>query len=139
MIYPVYPPCFALMLPVFALTAFIVTIMLLAACPSKGWSILFSIPAYFGAGIRRSAPLWLAHRRFLRRARLPLGAGAIPALRIHVFHGLATLAALCVVFCLYAASTEDRYNVFNALLVLSPSLVGIAACFWCAAKFKGIR
>ena len=127
------------MLPAFALTAFIVTIMLLAAGPSKGWSILFSILAYFGAGI--ADPLRYGWRiaAFFGVLGFLLGAGAIPALRVHAFHGLATLAALCVVFCLYAASTEDRYNVFNALLVLSPSLVGIAACFWCAAKFKGIR
>ena len=125
------------MLPAFALTAFIVAIMLLAAGPSKGWWILLSIPAFFGAGIVDPLRYGWRIAAFFAVLALLLGAGAIPALRVYAFQGLALLATLCVAFCVYAASTQDMYNVFNALLVLSPSLAGIAACLWFAAKFKG--
>ena len=49
---------------------------------------------------------------------------------------LALLATVCVAFCFFAASQVDRYNVFNAMLILSPSLIGIVACLWFAIKFK---
>ena len=136
MAYPAYLLCLLLTVPAFALTAFAITIMLLAAGPKDGWSMLFNGLAFFGAGI--GEPLRYGWRiiALLAVIAFVLAAGAIPGVRAYAFHGLAVIASLCVVFCLYAAAQQDAQNVFNALLVLSPSLLGIAACFWFAVKFK---
>ncbi len=136
MVYPAYLLCLGLMLPAFAVTAFIVTIMLVAAGPREGWSVLINFFAFFGAGIVE--PLRYGWRivALLLTLGFVLTAGAIPALRGHAFTGLAVLGGLCVGFCFIAAAKQDMANVFNALLVLSPSLIGIAACVWFALKFK---
>lgn len=134
--YPAYLLCLALTIPAFALTALIGVMTLIGAGPKNGWSVLFNGLAFFGAGI--AEPLQYGWRIVVLLGAIGfiVGAGAIPGLRTHAFNGLALVATLCVAFCFYAASKEDVYNVLNALLVLSPSLIGIAACLWFALKFK---
>ena len=124
------------MIPAFAVTALIATMMLLAAGPGSGWTVLVNFLAFFGAGI--AEPLRYGWRivALLSVIGFLIGAGAIPSLRSHAFSGLAVLGTLCVAFCFFAAFQQDIHNVFNALIVLSPSLVGIAACVWFAIKFK---
>jgi hypothetical protein len=136
MIYPAYLLCLLLMVPAFGLTAFIITILLLAAGPKEGWSVLFNGLAFFGAGLVE--PLRYGWRivALLAVIGLFLGAGAIPALRTLSFQALALMGTLCAVFCLYQAAQQDGYNVINALIVLSPSLAGIGACIWFALKFR---
>ena len=136
MVYPAYLLCLGLMLPAFALTALIVAMMLFAAGPRDGWTVVINFIAFFGAGIESPARYGWRIALLLGTMGMFIGAGAIPGLRNYAFHGLALLATLCVAFCFYAASQEDIHNVFNALLVLSPSLVGIVACLWFATKFK---
>ena len=137
MVYPAYLLCLALIFPAFAVTALVIILILIGAGPKEGWSVLFNGLAFIGAGIVE--PLRYGWRivALLGAIGFLLGAGAIPGLRVHAFYGLAFLATLCVVFCFYMASTQDAYNVLNALIVLSPSLLGIGACLWFATKFKG--
>ena len=137
MIYPAYLLCLGLMVPAFALTALIVAMKLFAAGPRDGWTVVINFLAFFGAGIENPVRYGWRIVGFLGTIVMFIGAGAIPGLRNYAFHGLALLATLCVVFCFYAASQQDVHNVLNAFLVLSPSLVGIAACLWFATKFKG--
>jgi hypothetical protein len=136
MIYPAYLLCLALMLPAFCLTALVAAILLLAAGPKDGWSVIFNGLAFFGAGIVEPFRYGWRIVALLAVIGFLLSAGAIPALRTLSFHGLAILGTLCAVFCLYHASQQDRYNVVNALIVLAPSFAGISACLWFAFKFK---
>ena len=136
MVYPAYLLCLVLMIPAFALTALVATIVLLAAGPRDGWAVTIDFLAFFGSGI--AEPLKYGWRivALLAVIGFVLVAGAIPALRTLAFHGLALMATLCAAFCLFEAAKQDGYNVFNALLILSPSFIGIAACLWFAVKFK---
>ncbi len=136
MVYPAYLLCIVLILPALAAAAFVGAISLLAAGPKNGWSVIIGILAFFGAGL--SEPLRYGWRiiAFIAATGFFLGAGAIPSIRIPAFYGLATLATLCIAYTLFAASQQDRYNVINALIITSPSIVGIVACLWFAIKFK---
>ena len=138
MVYPAYLLCLALIVPAFALTALVGTIMLLATGPKQGWSVLLNCLAFFGAGVAEPLRYGWRIAALLGTLGFLLGAGAIPGLRVHAFHGLAVLATLCVTFCFYAAARQDAQNVLNALIVLWPSLFGIGACLWFATKFKGL-
>ena len=134
MVYPAYLVCLALMMPAFALTAFAGAMLLVGS--KGGWSSLINGLAFFGEGI--VDPLRYGWRVAVLVAAVGLlvGAGIIPGVRDYAFYGLALLATVCVAFCLYAASTVDFQNVMNALIVLTPSLVGIGGCLWLGTKFK---
>lgn len=136
MVDPAYLLCLVLLIPAFGLAVFVAMLLLLAAGPRDGWSVIVNGLAYFGAGI--AEPLRYGWRilALLAVIGLFLSAGAIAPLHIPAFYVLAALGTLCAVFCLYAAAQEDRYNVVNALIVLSPSFIGIAGCLWFAAKFR---
>ena len=139
---PIYPAnllCLGLMLPVFGLTALIATMLLVAAGPSDAWSVFsnaMTVFAFFGAGLVE--PLRYGWRivALLAFIGLALSAGAIPSLRIPAFYVVALLGTLGVAFCLFFAWREGVQEMLSALLVLSPSIVGIVACVWCANKFK---
>ena len=135
MVYPAYLLCLFLMLPAFGLTLLIGFMLLVAAGPKDGWSVIVQGFAFFGAGIVE--PLRYGWRivALLAAVAFFLGAGAIPSLRTLAFYGLGVIGTLCVAFCIFAASREGRPETFNALLVLSPSFAGIAACVWFATKF----
>ncbi|WP_155121252.1 hypothetical protein [Bryobacter aggregatus] len=136
MAYLAYLVCLVLMLPAFGLTLFVSALLLFAAGPRDGWSVLIQVLAFFGAGIEDPLRYGWRILAFFAVLGFVLGAGAIAPLRIPAFYGLAVVGASCALFCLYAAAQQDRYNVINALIVLSPSFVGMAACLWCAAKFR---
>ena len=134
--YPAYLLCLLLTIPAFAVTAFITVILLLAAGPKDGWSVLLNAISFFGAGLVEPLRYGWRPALLLIAIVFMLGAGAIPVVRGYAFYGLATVVSLCVAFCFYIALKQDVYNVIDASLVLSPSLIGIAVCFWFAAKFK---
>lgn len=136
MAYPAYLLCIALLIPAFGLAAIVGAILLFAAGPKDGWSVFINILAFFGAGIEDPLRFGWRILAFLAVLGLFLTAGAITSLRIPAFYFLATLGTLCAAFSLYMAAQQDRYNVINALIVLSPSFIGILACLWFAAKFK---
>ena len=125
-----------LVLPAIGLSAAVVVMLLIAAGPRDGWSVLLNTLAFFAEGI--GDPLRCGWRilGLLAVAGFVVGAGAIPALRTKSFHGLALVATVGIAFVLFEASRVDRYNVINALIVLSPSFAGIVACVWFATKFK---
>ena len=135
MAYPSYLLCLLLMVPAFALTAVIGAILLLAAGPKDGWSVLINLFAFFGAGI--AEPLRYGWRilALLATIGLFLTAGAIPQLRVIAFYGLGVLGTLCVAFCLFAAIRQGPHEALNVVIVLTPSFAGIVACVWFASKF----
>lgn len=135
MVYVSYLACLFLMLPAFLLTAVIIVMLLIAAGPKQGWSVIINIFAFFGAGI--AEPLHYGWRvlALLATIGLFLSAGVIPQLRTLAFYGLGILGISCVAFCLYAAVREGSGETFSAALVLLPSYAGIVACAWFATKF----
>jgi len=135
MVYPAYLLCLVLMLPSFVLSAIIGAVMLVAAGPKDGWSVIINLFAFFGAGI--AEPLRYGWRILALLATIAffLSAGAIPQLRTLAFYGLGTLGSVCIGFCLFEATRQGGPETFNAALVLIPSFAGIAACAWFAAKF----
>jgi hypothetical protein len=129
MAYPSYLLCLLLMVPAFALTAIIGAILLLAAGPKDGWSVLINLFAFFGAGI--AEPLRYGWRILALMATIGLflTAGVI------AFYGLGVLGMLCVAFCLFAAIRQGPHETLNVVIVLTPSFAGIVACVWFASKF----
>ena len=97
---------------------------------------MIKILAFFGAGI--AEPLRYGWRiiALLAASGLVLSVGAIPQLRTLSFYGLSAAGTLCAAFCLCAAIREGAPETINALIVLSPSFVGITAGVWFAAKFQ---
>ena len=63
--------------------------------------------AFFGAGLVEPLKYGWRIVALLVVIGFFLSAGAIPALRTLSFYGLAALATVCAVFCLYAASQQD--------------------------------
>src|SRR5947209_5225785 len=100
MAYPAYLLCLGLMIPAFALTALIVTMMLVAAGPKDGWSVLVNSVAFFGAGLVEPLRYGWRLGALLAGIVLVIGAGAIPGLRDYAFYLLALVAAACAAFCL---------------------------------------
>ncbi len=136
MAYPASLLCVALLIPAFGLAAVIDAILLIAAGPRDGWSVFINILAFFGAGIQD--PLRYGWRivAFLAVFGLFLIAEAITSFRIPAFSFLAIVGTLCAAFSRYMAVQQDCYNGINALIVLSPSFLGIVACLWFAAQFN---
>ncbi len=136
MVYPAYLLTLLLMVPAFGLTALIATLLILSTGFKEGFGALFQILGYLGAGI--AEPLRYGYRivAFLVVSGFVLTAVAFPQLRTLSFWGLSTAGTLCAAFCLFAASREGTPETINALIVLSPSFVGIAAGVWFATKFQ---
>ena len=134
MVYLSYLLCLALVSPALGLSVFVLALKSIQGC--TGWPLTFVILAFFGAGIAEPIRYGWRIVALIAVMGFLLCAGVIPALRTHAFHGLALLATMCAAFCLFEASKVDRYNVINALIVLTPSFLGIVACLWFAIKFK---
>jgi hypothetical protein len=124
------------MIPAFALAALVGAMLLLAAGPKDGWSVIINLFAFFGAGI--AEPLRYGWRIvvLLTAVGLFLTAGAFPQLRSLAFYGLGVLGALCMAFSLFAATQQGPHETLNALLVLLPSFAGLVACAWFGSKFR---
>jgi hypothetical protein len=135
MVYPSYLLCLLLMIPAFALSAIVIAMMLLAAGPKDGWSVIINSFAFFGAGIAEPFRYGWRIVALLMAIGFFLGAGAIPQLRTAAFYGLGVIGSVCVAFCLYAAIQQGSAETFNAIFVLTPSIAGVVACAWFAAKF----
>ena len=136
MVYTSFLICLALMAPVLGLTALTCGLLLFAAGPRDGWSVLLNGLAFIGQGV--AEPLRYGWRIVAIVAAIGLffTAGAIPALRVVSFYTLALIGTLGTAFCLFFAWREGPQEALTALFVLSPSLAGILVCLWCANKFK---